>query len=63
MLGTCELPYMGKVKCYGKYSITKEDEESYCVGWRPEPCSETETVDSESMDAWKYKSGNNSFFF
>ncbi|XP_060581115.1 polycystin-2-like [Ruditapes philippinarum] len=54
--GSCDLPYIGKVVCYGKYSITGEDEDNYCLGWQSQPCPKADYVYNVSTDAWNFQS-------
>ncbi|XP_045163703.2 polycystic kidney disease protein 1-like 2 [Mercenaria mercenaria] len=54
--GTCDIPYIGKVSCYGEYTILDEEEENYCIGWQATPCSKIDYVFNVSVDAWTFKS-------
>ncbi|XP_045161835.2 polycystic kidney disease protein 1-like 2 [Mercenaria mercenaria] len=54
--GTCDIPYIGKVSCYGEYTILDEEEKNYCIGWQTTPCPKLHYVYNVSVDAWTFKS-------
>jgi hypothetical protein len=55
--GTCEIPYIGRESCHGKYKILNEEETNFCLGWTEPPCPVSEAVFNLTVDAWKYTSG------
>jgi hypothetical protein len=44
------------VDCFDKYSILKEDDTSYCVGWENGPCVRGEAVYNITSASWKFVS-------
>ncbi|XP_045163850.2 polycystin-2-like [Mercenaria mercenaria] len=54
--GTCNIPYIGYMTCYGEYIIWNEEDEDYCIGWKRKPCKKTELAYNLSSDAWTFTS-------
>ncbi|WAR15299.1 PKD2-like protein, partial [Mya arenaria] len=44
------------VKCFEEYSIFKEEEEDFCIGWESRPCDPIENVFNLSSGAWSFNS-------
>ncbi|XP_071131781.1 polycystin-1-like protein 2 [Mytilus edulis] len=44
------------ITCYDKYSLLREDDRSYCVGWESGPCVRDEAVYNITSAAWKFSS-------
>ncbi|XP_052760826.1 polycystic kidney disease protein 1-like 2 [Mya arenaria] len=53
---SCNIPYIGDVKCFEEYSIFKEEEEDFCIGWESRPCDPIENVFNLSSGAWSFNS-------
>ncbi|KAK3599286.1 hypothetical protein CHS0354_028642 [Potamilus streckersoni] len=52
--GNCYLPYFGYNVCYPAYETTKEDSNSYCVGWKTKPCPANQKLKKMSSNAWTF---------
>ena len=54
-LGDCSVDLtIADMTCIDKYSVLKEDENNYCVGWESLPCPTREAVYNITSNAWKF---------
>ena len=40
---------------YPPYNSEEEERGSYCLGWKPTPCSDEELINKLSVASWSYR--------
>ncbi|CAG2234855.1 PKD1L2 [Mytilus edulis] len=50
----CKTRLWENLTCYDKYSIYREDDHSYCVGWESPPCVRGQSVYNVTFAAWTF---------